>query len=62
MRLQELLEQRAQELREWLNQHGSHCWNEQEHLTDGSSEQVYWHFGYFSAIQDVLKQLSKPSQ
>jgi len=59
MRLQEALENRAKELKRWLDQNGHYCWNEQRHLNEGSSEQLYWHFGYFSAIQDVLKRLGK---
>lgn len=57
MRLRDALKRRATELRVWLDKQGQNCWNEQRHLYEGSSEQVYWHFGYFSAIQDILKQL-----
>lgn len=61
MRLQQLLKNRAEELRKWLESRGHQCWTEQRHLKEGSAEQVYWHFGYFSAIQDVLTQLGKRS-
>jgi len=60
MRLQTVLEQRAKDLRGWLESHGSDCWSEQKHLKEGSIEQIYWHFGYLSALQDVLAQLGKP--
>ena len=61
MRLRQLLKKRAEDLRQWLQLRGHQCWTEQRHLKEGSAEQVYWHFGYFSAIQDVLTQLDKQS-
>jgi hypothetical protein len=30
---------------------------EQKHLDQGSDERVYWHYGYASALQDVLRLL-----
>lgn len=59
MRLEQVLEQRAKNLRGWLEIHGSECWDEQKHLEEASTEQIYWHFGYLSALQDVLGQLAK---
>jgi hypothetical protein len=59
MAIERALRRRADELRKWLEQNGEHCWDEQKHLQDGSSEQVYWHFGYLAALQDVLAQLGK---
>lgn len=59
MRLKTVLEQRAQELRGWLEKQGRECWDEQKHLRPGSPEQIYWHFGYLSALDDVLAQLAK---
>ncbi len=60
MRLQITLQRRANELRAWLETHGQDCWDRQKHLDDGTTEQVYWHFGYLAAVQDVLTQLRKP--
>lgn len=59
MRLEQVLQQRAKDLRGWLETHGSDCWDEQRHLKEESIEQIYWHFGYLSALQDVLGQLAK---
>ena len=59
MRLENVLEQRAKDLRRWLETNGRECWDEQKHLQEGSAEQVYWHFGYLSAVQDVLARLGK---
>jgi uncharacterized protein YecT (DUF1311 family) len=59
MRLKQVLEERAQELRAWLEKKGHNCWHEQRHLNEDSAEQVYWHFGYLSALQDVLARLPK---
>jgi hypothetical protein len=30
---------------------------EQKHLDEGSAERAYWHYGYLSALEDVLRQL-----
>ena len=59
MRLEQVLEQRAKDLQGWLDTQGGDCWDEQKHLREGSIEQIYWHFGYLSALQDVLGQLAK---
>ena len=59
MRLEQVLEQRAKDLQGWLDTQGGECWDEQKHLREGSIEQIYWHFGYLSALQDVLGQLAK---
>jgi hypothetical protein len=29
--------------------------NEQKHLYEGSSERVYWHYGYAMALRDILR-------
>ena len=59
MILEKALQRRAEELKSWLDAKGRECWDEQKHLQEGSPEQIYWHFGYFSALRDVLKHLGK---
>lgn len=59
MPIQEALRKRREELRAWLEENGRECWREQSHLQEGSAEQIYWHFGYLAALQDVLAQLGK---
>lgn len=53
------LESHIQELQEWLRENGKNCSNEQKHLEEGTSERIYWHYGYLSALGDVLKQLRR---
>ena len=59
MVLEKALQGRAEELKSWLDANGRECWDEQKHLEEGTPEQIYWHFGYFSALRDVLKQLGR---
>lgn len=59
MLLPEALRKRREELQAWLQENGRECWGEQRHLHEGSAEQIYWHFGYLAALQDVLAQLGK---
>ncbi|MGD0075808.1 MAG: hypothetical protein ABSD31_15920 [Candidatus Binataceae bacterium] len=53
------LEARIEDLTMWLKQNGENCQSEQRHLDDTSVEQIYWHFGYLSALTDVLKQMRR---
>ena len=59
MPLEDALRKRREEPRAWLEDNGRECWQEQAHLRDGSAEQIYWHFGYLAALQDVLAQFGK---
>jgi hypothetical protein len=59
MRIENVLEQRAKELRGWLETNGGNCWTEQRHLRVGTPEQIYWHFGYLAALRDVLAKLEQ---
>lgn len=58
-KLEQVLERRIQQLRGWMEKNGRTCWEEQRHLEEGTAEQVYWHCGYLSALQDVLTHLAK---
>ena len=51
----ELLKNRADELRSWLDANVPECREEQRHLNEGTAERAYWHYGYLSALQDVLR-------
>jgi hypothetical protein len=49
---------RAKGLRQWLRENAPSCIQEQKHLDEGSAERAYWHYGYLSALQDILKLMS----
>jgi hypothetical protein len=49
---------RAEELRRWLASNAPECPVEQKHLDQGTAERAYWHYGYLSALQDVLRFIS----
>ena len=48
---------RADKLNEWLKETGVK--KEQAHLNKDSKERLYWHYGYFVALKDVLALLDK---
>jgi len=41
----------------WLSTVAPEVSAEQRHLDDGSAERAYWHHGYVSALQDVIRLL-----
>jgi hypothetical protein len=49
---------RIEELQEWLVANAPECRTEQKHLDEGTTERAYWHFGYLSALQDMLRLMS----
>ena len=49
--LRDLLEKRMDAL---YDGEGEKATREQRHLREGSEERVYWHYGYASALKDVL--------
>ena len=55
-----LIRERIGKLEAWLAQHGGDCDQEQAHLDEGSRERAYWHYGYLSALRDVLRLLDGP--
>jgi len=57
MKIKPALQTRCDELRIWLKDNGRGCCSSQMHLSNGTTEQIYWHFGYFSALRDILNQL-----
>lgn len=56
-----LLAKRQSEVSEWLENESPYTMFDQRHLESGTSEQAYWHFGYVSAINDVMRLLSETS-
>ena len=56
--LSELLEQRAEELEDWLDDNAPDVGKEQRHLDEGTTERSYWHHGYAAALRDVLRLLT----
>lgn len=52
------LERRADDLLAWLEGYAPDSLVEQKHLTEGSPERAYWHYGYMVAVRDVLKFLT----
>ena len=51
--LADLLDCKLQSILEWLQQHAPEALDEQRHLQPSSDEQVYWHYGYASALRDL---------
>ena len=49
---------RAEGLRQWIKENAPNCPVEQKLLDEGSVERAYWHYGYLSALQDLLKLMS----
>ncbi len=56
-----LLAKRQGEVSEWLENESPYTMFDQKHLESGTSEQAYWHYGYVSAINDVMRLLSETS-
>jgi len=47
-----------EEVKEWVALNAPECRVEQKHLDEGTAERAYWHHGYLSALQDVLRFIS----
>ena len=54
------LQDRIDDIRKWLLQpeQAPVVFDEQLHITEGTRERVYWHYGYQVAIGDVLAYLT----
>ena len=53
-----VLLERRDRIRDWLARQTEHATFEQKHLDAGTPEQTYWHHGYQSALDDMLKLLT----
>ena len=60
--IEQLLRQRIQALKAWLEQAAPRCTAEQRHLEEGTVERIYWHYGYLVALQDALDLIKSNSQ
>lgn len=49
------IEERERALRGWITHNAPECFEEQKHLEEGSQERVYWHYGYMTALRDVVR-------
>jgi hypothetical protein len=49
---------KMEEVKRWVEHNAPQCRTEQKHLDNGTAERAYWHHGYLSALQDVLKFIS----
>lgn len=57
----ELLERRRGDLAEWIRENCPGCFDDQYHLDAGTEARAYWHYGYFSAVKDVLALIGSAS-
>jgi hypothetical protein len=53
----ELIERRIHSLSRWLRENGPECTEEQAHLSEGTRERLYWHYGYLVALRDLKRLL-----
>jgi len=53
------IEDRCNELKQWIATCAPECLIEEKHLVAGSRERGYWAHGYLSALMDVLRLLSR---
>ena len=57
-KIEDLLAERRDTIRQWLRSDAAHPELEQAHLDAGSRERAYWSHGYQSALSDVIRILS----
>ncbi len=50
----EAISDKAGALRRWLAENAPGLESAQNHLDAGTVEQLYWHYGYLSALNDIL--------
>ena len=53
------LQERCDDISDWLMEHAPSCDHNQEHLNSGTTERAYWHYGYAVALRDVLALLKE---
>lgn len=47
------IDQRIDDLTDWLAANCPSCTHEQAHLDEGTRERAYWHYGYLVALRDL---------
>jgi hypothetical protein len=48
------IQNRQQEIKDWIAENAPQVWKEQKHLDEKTEERAYWHFGYICALTDIL--------
>lgn len=57
-----LLIRRRDGIREWLDDVAPYTAHDQKHLDENTPERAYWHYGYQSALADVIEMLMAADQ
>jgi hypothetical protein len=57
-----LLEQRRDDIRDWLSEEAPYTAFDQKHLDAQTPERAYWHHGYQSALADIIRLLNFADQ
>jgi len=55
----DLLRQRRDGIREWLDDEAPYAASDQKHLDAHTPERAYWHHGYQAALTDVIDMLNR---
>ncbi len=50
---------RTDSLGEWLHKNHPEVFREQGHTVKNTVERVYWHYGYYVALRDVLRLMDR---
>ena len=53
-----ILVARRDGIRTWLDEEAPYTAHDQKHLDEATPERVYWHYGYQSALADVIEMLT----
>lgn len=56
------LRARIEDVHRWLGEEAPYAAVDQRHLEEHTPERAYWHYGYMTALRDVLSLLDRPSQ
>jgi len=54
-RIVSAIQTRLKNIREWTAEAAPYATVDQRHLDSNTPERAYWHFGYETALQDILK-------
>lgn len=57
-----LLEQRRDDIIEWLDDEAPFAAADQRHLDSDTPERAYWHLGYQAALADIIDLLTAADQ
>ena len=57
-----LLRQRRDGIRQWLAEEAPYAAGDQRYLDASTPERAYWHYGYQSALTDILDLLTPTDQ